>query len=97
MLGFDRRQVKTIFQNNSALQMLTKQHDVNPYNLIKEKNWRGGSSVIGNLSARAWVKYANDIENRYAQKLFIACIGSRAGVVISQYKQEQEMLDGVKK
>jgi len=90
MLSFDRSDVKNKIQNDPHLKMLVKQHGASPYELIEESNWRGGGSLNAAISARAYIKYSNDFERTTGKKLFIAAVGSRAPVVIDQYKKEQE-------
>ena len=90
LLGFQRKTVRVKLQNNPQLKMLLRQHGAQPYAMIEEKNWRGGASYVGSVSARAYIKYADDFEINTGKKLFIAAVGSRSKVVIEEYKKEQE-------
>jgi len=76
---------KAFAKEPSALIKTTlKNYGFNPYDLAKEKNWRGGRSVNRNVNGASAVRLSLDIENKLGTRLFLAATTSLAVNILKE-------------
>jgi len=90
IIVFDRKKFMKKLLRHNGLEMLTRQHGVEPHNLTSEENWSGRAQGIRSLSGRAYIKYANDLESQTGKKLFLAASVDVTDLLIQEYKNELE-------